>query len=114
MICLVGMSLDSPHQQRALNPSFQFARCYWRRILAISAALLVPCFWHRHIEASDLGSHVYNAWLAQLIYRGQVPGLRISGQWTNVLFDVLLSSFGAVFGLHAAERIAVALSILIF
>ena len=34
---------------------------------AISALLVVPCWWHRRIEAGDLASHVYNAWLAQLI-----------------------------------------------
>ena len=114
VVCLLGMPLDSSCQQRALTASFQFARRYWRRILGISAVLLVPCFWHRHIEACDLGSHLYNAWLAQLIHRGQVSGLWIAGQRTNVLFDLFLSSFGAVFGLHAAERIAVSLSILIF
>ena len=29
--------------------------------LLISPALLIPCFWHRHIQAGDLASHVYNA-----------------------------------------------------
>ncbi len=84
------------------------------KLLAISAILLVPCFWHREIVASDLGSHLYNAWLAQLIRHGQAPGLWIARQRTNVLFDLLLSGFGAVFGLHAAEKIAVSLAVLIF
>jgi hypothetical protein len=87
-------------------------------MFGISALVLAPCFWHRRIEASDLGSHVYNAWLAQLIRHGQAPGLWIAHQWTNVLFDLLLSFFGAVFGLgtglHAAERISVSLCVLIF
>jgi hypothetical protein len=74
----------------------------------------VPCFWHRHIEASDLGSHLYNAWLAQLIAHGQVPGLWIAHQRTNVLFDLLLSGVGSVFGLAASEKIAVSLCVLIF
>lgn len=64
--------------------------------------------------ASDLGSHLYNAWLAQLISHGQAPGLWLSGQWTNVLFDLLLSGFGSVFGLPAAEKIAVSLCVLAF
>jgi hypothetical protein len=86
----------------------------WLKFLATSALLLVPCFWHREIVASDLGSHLYNAWLAQLIRHGQAPGLWIAPQRTNVLFDLLLSGFGAVFGLHAAEEIVVSLAVLIF
>jgi hypothetical protein len=64
--------------------------------------------------ASDLGSHLYNAWLAQLIQHGQAPGLWLSGQWTNVLFDLLLSGLGSAFGLFAAEKIAVSLCVLAF
>lgn len=84
------------------------------RFAAVSAALLVPVFWHQRIEAGDLASHTYNAWLAQLIAQGKAPGLWIAGQWNNVLFDWLLSGFGDAFGLHAAERIAVSLAVLIF
>jgi len=80
--------------------------------------VLVPCFWHRRIEASDLGSHVYNAWLVHLIRRRQAPGLWVAHQWTNVLFDWILSFFGAIFGLgvgrHGAERAAVSVCVLIF
>jgi hypothetical protein len=92
----------------------RFVRAHAARFAAVSAALLVPCFWHDHLEAGDLGSHLYNAWLAQLIRRGQAPGLWLARQWDNVLFDWLLSGFGSLFGLHAAERIAVALAVLIF
>ncbi|MGO9589838.1 MAG: hypothetical protein ACLP3K_07305 [Candidatus Acidiferrales bacterium] len=104
--------------ESALAQSWLFVRAHARRILTISALLLVPCCWHRRIEASDLGSHVYNAWLAQLIRRGQAPGLWIAHQWTNVLFDLLLSFFGSVFGLagksHLAEKFAVSVCVLIF
>jgi hypothetical protein len=41
------------------------------------------------IEASDLASHTYNAWLAQLIVRGQAPGLYVVSQATNVLSELL-------------------------
>ena len=92
----------------------RFVRTHATRFVATSAALLVPCFWHGHLEAGDLGSHLYNAWLAQLIERGQAPGLWIARQWNNVLFDWLLGGFGSLFGLHAAERIAVGLAVLIF
>src|SRR5712671_1046037 len=55
----------------------RFIRQRWLLILGISAAALIPCFWHKHIEAGDLGSHVYNAWLAELVQRGELSGLRI-------------------------------------
>jgi hypothetical protein len=98
----------------ALTQSFQYVCEHWRRFLCVSAIILTPCFWHRHIAAADLGSHLYNAWLVELIARGQAPGLWIAHQWTNVLFDYLLSGLGAVFGLHAAEKMAVSLAVLIF
>ncbi len=62
-------------------------------IVVISALLLILCFWHRHIEAGDLGSHLYNAWLAQLIEQGRTPGLYTVRPWTNILLDVLLLNF---------------------
>jgi hypothetical protein len=83
-------------------------------ILAITVLLLIPCFWHRHIEAGDLGSHVYNAWLAQLIEQGKAPGLYLVRQWNNVLFDLLLFYFAKFFGLALAEKFAVSLCVLVF
>ncbi len=80
----------------------------------VSLLALVPCFWQRRIEAGDLRSHLYNAWLVQLIERGRAPGLWVARQWNNVLFDFLVAGFGRMFGLHAGERIAVSLSVLIF
>jgi hypothetical protein len=91
-----------------------FARRYARRLLGISALVLAPCFWHRTIVASDLGSHVYNAWLAQLIRHGQAPGLWLASRWNNVLFDYLLDFLGRFFSLPVAEKISVSLSVLIF
>jgi hypothetical protein len=98
----------------ALAPASRFLRFHWLKLLAISAIVLIPCFWHREIVASDLGSHLYNAWLAQLIERGQIHGLWIARQWNNVLFDILLSGLGSVFSLPVAEKIAVSLAVLIF
>jgi hypothetical protein len=98
----------------ALALAREFAREHWLRVVVISAALLFPCFWHHEIEADDLGSHLYNAWLVQLIHRGDAPGLSIAHPWTNVLFDYMLSGFGAAFGLHVGEKIAVALAVLVF
>jgi hypothetical protein len=84
------------------------------KILAISAVLLIPCFWHRHIAAGDLSSHMYNAWLAQLIERGQVTGLWLDSRWNNVLFDLLVSGLGRFFSLQVTEKIAVSVCVLIF
>ncbi|MGA9882292.1 MAG: hypothetical protein WBQ34_01100 [Candidatus Acidiferrales bacterium] len=105
---------EDSESTRALATAMQFTREQWLRMCAISAVVLIPCFWHHEIEADDLGSHLYNAWLVQLIHRGQLPGLWVVRPWTNALFDYMLSGFGTVFGLHAGEKIAVALAVLVF
>jgi len=91
-----------------------FLRQFWLRVLLLSALLAVPCFWHRRVEAGDLASHVYNAWLAQLIEKGQAPGLYLVSRWNNVLFDVTLLHLGKLFGFSVAEKIAVYACVLIF
>ncbi len=101
-------------KDRVLPAAGRFVADRWIRLLVISALILVPCFWHRHIEAGDLGSHVYNAWLAQLIEHGQAPGLVIAYPSTNILFDSLLSGLAKIFGLHAAEILSVSITVLIF
>src|SRR6202047_3563365 len=63
-----------------------FVRRNYFKIFAISAFVLIPCLWHRRIAAGDLASHMYNAWLAQLIERGQVSGLWLDTRWNNVFF----------------------------
>ncbi|MGO9262035.1 MAG: hypothetical protein ACLQU1_37890 [Bryobacteraceae bacterium] len=80
----------------------------------VSLPLLLPCFWHSRIQAGDLSSHVYNVWLAQLVARGQAPGLAVVPQTTNILFDLMLSGLNGLFGMAAAQRIAVSLSVLAF
>lgn len=94
--------------------ALQFIRRKWMTLLAVSAVVLTPCFWQRRIQAGDLGSHTYNAWLGQLIHQGNAPGLRIVPQWTNILFDWMLSGLGSIFGLAVAEKLAVSAAILIF
>ena len=79
-----------------------------------SLVLLVPCFWQPRIQAGDLSSHIYNAWLAQLIERGQAPGLTLAPQSNNVLFDLMLSALMRAFGASAAQRIAVSIAVLLF
>ena len=80
----------------------------------ISIFLIVPCLWHPHIEAGDLGSHVYNAWLAELVQQGRAPGVYVVWQWDNILFDFLLFYFAKAFGFVAAEKIVVSVCVLIF
>ena len=93
---------------------FQGLIARWWLVLVISAVLVLPCFWHRRIEAGDLASHVYNAWLAQLTGKGQAPGLYIARQWNNVLFDVALLRAANLVGIAAAEKIVVSACVLIF
>ena len=106
--------MQSRTQDLVFPAAAEFVQRRWRLILATSAGVLLPCFWHRHIEAGDLGSHVYNAWLAELVRRGQLPGLWVVPQWNNVAFDLMLSAFRSVFAWVWAERLAVSLCVLIF
>jgi hypothetical protein len=84
------------------------------RVALISALVLVPCFWHSRIQAGDLSSHLYNAWLSLLIADGKAPGLHLVSQPTNVVFDLLLSGLMRLLGPWAAEHIAVPLVVLVF
>ncbi|MGA8223195.1 MAG: hypothetical protein WB780_16210 [Candidatus Acidiferrales bacterium] len=99
---------------RALVLTARFFREYPLGFVAISLFILTPCFWHRRIEAGDLASHLYNAWLAHLIERGQVHGLVIATQWTNVLFDYLLSALARFFSMNVVEKVSASLAVSIF
>ena len=80
----------------------------------VSLCVLAPCYWQPRIQAGDLSSHIYNAWLAQLIESGGMQGLAIVGQTTNILFDLMLSGLFRALGAAAAQRISVSLAVLIF
>jgi hypothetical protein len=97
-----------------IRQAAEFLRANRGRAAAVSGLLLAPCFWQRRIEAGDLASHTYNAWLAQLIERGQAPGLYIVRQWNNILVDVVLLHLGNVVGVVLAEKIVVAACVLLF
>ncbi len=101
-------------QPSAISRGLAFLRAFYLRATLISVALLVPCVWQRHIEAGDLGSHVYNAWLAQLIGRGQAPGLYLAHLRHNVLFDLLVLHTANFVGFVSAEKIVVSFAVLIF
>jgi hypothetical protein len=108
-----GVAADSPRLNLAVTFA-EFVRSNVARIVVVSLVVLIPCVWHRRIVASDLGSHLYNAWLVQLIRAGSVPGLYLAHQHTNVLFDYLLDALGRVMTLIHAETVAVALCVLTF
>ena len=98
----------------ALHTRFaDFVSGRWFYVLA-SLLVLAPCYWQPRVQAGDLSSHIYNAWLAQLIETGRVQGLVIVSQTTNVLFDVILSALFKVVGAEAAQRIAVSIAVLVF
>jgi hypothetical protein len=81
---------------------------------AVALALLVPCFWQPHIIAGDVPSHVYNAWLATQVERGQAPGLFLAHPLTNVLSDWALQALLNSMGRAWAERVVIGASVEIF
>src|ERR1039458_6268170 len=89
-------SRESSRSAPAFALVASFWRNYWPRLLAISAAVITPCLWHPRIEAGDLPTHLYNAWLTHLIKTGQAPGLWLAQRWNNVLFDFALSWLGNI------------------
>jgi hypothetical protein len=97
-----------------VRDALSFCRVNAGIVVLASLLILIPCFWHRHIEAGDLASHTYNAWLAQLIAKGHAPGLHIVPQWNNVLFDICLQHLGSLLGLAAAEKLLISTAVLLF
>jgi hypothetical protein len=108
------VSSESNQSAAALAVVARFVRDYWPQLLAISVAVIAPCLWHPRIEAGDLPSHLYNAWLTHLIKAGQAPGLWLAQRWNNVLFDFELSWLGNIVGWGSAEKVAVSAAVLIF
>jgi len=114
---MIGTRADSsPAQSSAFGfkTALQFMRKNAVEALLLSVLVLIPCFWHTHIQAGDLGSHIYNAWLAQLAERHEISGIVVVRQWDNVLFDLMVLHIANRFGLVAAEKLAVSIAVLIF
>jgi hypothetical protein len=101
-------------KNNALSRALRFVRTNIIAMSAVSAVVIIPCFWHRHIEAGDLPSHTFNAWLATLIQQGRAPGLYLAPRWHNILFDLLLLYSVKLLGFAAGPKIVVAISVLIF
>jgi hypothetical protein len=75
--------------------------------------VLIPCFWQAHAAFGDFPSHLYNAWLYPKVAAGQVPGLTISGQHTNILSDVVLTWLLQHTTVKVAERVVLAGAVLL-
>jgi hypothetical protein len=80
----------------------------------VSLALVIPCFWLPIVTRYDLQSHLYNAWLHELITNGSIHGFWIGHQYTNVLVDTLLAFLLKNFGVSAAERVITTSVVLVF
>jgi hypothetical protein len=89
-------------------------RPWWQTYLPLSLVVLVPVYWQPRVQAGDLSSHIYNAWLAQLIESGRTEGLEIVRQSTNILFDLMLGGLFRLFGAEPAQRISVSIAVLTF
>jgi len=100
----VGMTVAGPRRKRE----------EWRFAL-VALLISIPCLWQEHIQSVDLSSHLYNAWVVNEVNAGHLPGLHVATQFTNVLFDVALSSLLKLTGGVAwTERIAVVAAVQIF
>jgi hypothetical protein len=107
-----GEKLNAEAQSSQMGERWFLRRLPW--YVVVSVVALLPCFWLPRIEAGDLGSHSYNAWLTSLVVQGQAPGLWLAPQKNNILFDMLLLRLGSLVGFAAGEKIAVCLAVLIF
>src|ERR1700736_2146010 len=83
-------------------------------VFGLSALMLLPCYWQSRIQAGDLSSHIYNAWLATQVERHPMPGLSMVPQWTNVGFDWVLTELLRRVGADWAQRVAVSACVLVF
>ena len=91
----------------------------WRRREAalaalVSALVVLPCWWQPLVQAGDFSSHVYNAWLAKEIEADRLPGLWLTSQRTNVLFDLLLGELTGLLGWRLGENAAASVLVLVF
>jgi hypothetical protein len=86
----------------------------WRWKVVFGVALLVPVVWTDRVQAIDMASHTYGAWLTWLVREGGVSGLEIVPAGTNVLVDLILAGLGGSIGWVWAERIVACFVLLVF
>lgn len=109
------MTVSQPHTRgpaSVVSRSLPFPK--FAPYLATAILVAIPSVWQQHIQADDLSSHLYNAWLGNQAAAGALPGLYVVPQYTNVLFDLLLSSLVKSGSVILTERVAVVLAAQIF
>lgn len=110
--------MHSPVLQSSALESRRADGGWWRlpviRYAVLSLAILIPCFWQIHLQANDLSSHLYSAWLASEADAGHLLGVFTVHQFTNVLFDFMLDASAALLPWKYADRPAVAACVLVF
>ena len=111
---LSALAKEHAPETTGLASRFESVRKHALWLILVSAEALIPCFWHPQIEAGDLASHSYNAWLTNLVTQDKAPGLWIAPQSNNILFDILLFRLTSLLGFVAGEKIAVCIAVLIF
>jgi hypothetical protein len=79
----------------------------------VSVLVVLPLLCLPRLLAGDFPSHVYNAWLANQIHRGELPGLAISWQTSNIAADVLLAALLRISNVYIAEHLVGALTVLV-
>lgn len=78
------------------------------------ALLLLPLFWVERTQSIDLASRSYNAWLAQLIRQGELPGLTLEPLLVNAVFEHAFDLLLGWLTFPMAERIAMGATLLVF
>ena len=86
----------------------------WTLPIVVSLALIIPCVWQPIVSAVDMPSHLYNAWLAELIRGGAIHGLWIGHQNANLLVDITLPWLIGRVGVSGADRIVAIVLVLVF
>ena len=52
------LQVEAPPRVEGVSPSKIRTKSELGLVLLVSAVILIPCFWQRHIQAGDLASHV--------------------------------------------------------
>ena len=111
--CLAPPAAESPNAEARHSGPGSLRSAVLFALVAILIA--IPCVWQPHIQSEDLPSHLYNAWLVNDVSAGHLTGLDVVPQFTNVLFDRMLSFLLKTTGsVVATERIAVTIAVQIF
>jgi hypothetical protein len=109
------------HRRGAAQPSppqVQTARKTGVRVvlpgILAGGLLLLPVFWVERVQTIDLASRSYNAWLAQLIRQGELPGLTLEPLLVNAVFEYAFDLLLGWLTFPMAERMSMGAMLLVF